>query len=132
MEKGKKKYLLNIILVLALVCGISYFMIKDQINEVLEIINTMVTRDLVALFGMLAINVLVCSLLVTTLGRIYNKEYSIKDGVHAHLISNMFFSITSTPLEIIALYKLKQHPKASLFILLTPDSTLTLLKFKQW
>ena len=94
MEKGKKKYLLNIVLVLALVCGISYFMIRDQINEVLEIINTMVTRDLVALFGILGINILVCSLLVTTLGRIYNKHYSIKDGVYAHLISNMFFSIT--------------------------------------
>lgn len=94
MEKGKKKYLINMILLLSLVCGVFYFMIKDHINEVLDIVNTMVTRDLVALFAILIANVLIGGLLVTTLGRLYNKDYSIKDGLLAHLISNMFFSIT--------------------------------------
>ena len=94
MEKGKKKYLINMFLLLTLVFGVFYFMIKDNINEVLDIINTMVTRDLVALFGILAINVLIGGLLVTTLCRLYNKKYSIKDGLSAHLISNMFFCIT--------------------------------------
>ena len=94
MEKGKKKYLVNMFLLLGLVCGVFYFMIKDHINEVMDIVNTMVTRDLVALFAILSVNILISGLLVTTLGRLYNKHYSIKEGVSAHLISNMFFSIT--------------------------------------
>ena len=94
MEKGKGKYLMNMLLLLAIVAGLFYFMIKDHVNEVMGILNAMGTRELVALFVIAAVNVLVCGLLITTLGRRYDKKYSIFEGISAHLISNMFFSIT--------------------------------------
>lgn len=94
MEKGKRKYLLNIFLLLALVVGIFYFMVKDHINEVTDILSTMGTREFVALFVVLFSNILVSGLIMTTLARKFDKNYSIMDGAKAHLISNMFTSIT--------------------------------------
>ena len=94
MEKGKRKYLLNMLLLLALVFGVFYFMIKDHISEVTDILSTMGTREFVALFVVLFANILVSGLIFTTLGRKYDKDYSIVDGAKVHLISNMFTSIT--------------------------------------
>ena len=94
MEKGKGKYLMNMGLLLALVAGLFYFMIKDHVNEVMGILNSLGTSELVALFVVAAVNILVCGLIVTTLGRRYDRKYSISEGVAAHLISNMFYSIT--------------------------------------
>ena len=94
MEKGNGKYLMNMTLLLAFVAGLFYFMIKDHVNEVMGILSAMGTRELVALFVIAASSILICGLLITTLGRKYNSKYSIQDGVSAHLISNMFYSIT--------------------------------------
>ena len=94
MEKGKGKYLMNMSLLLALVVGLFCFMLKGKANEVIGVLSTMGTRELVALFVISASSILVCGLLITTLGRRYNPKYSIHDGVYAHLISNMFYSIT--------------------------------------
>lgn len=122
MEKGKGKYLMNMSLLLALVVGLFCFMLNGKTNEVIGVLSTMGTRELVALFVISASSILVCGLLITTLGRRYNPKYSIHDGVYAHLISNMFYSITpmaTYPAFMYIFKKQKMNTEESVSMMMT-------------
>jgi len=121
MEKGKRKYLLNIFLLLALVVGVFYFMLRDNINEVAGILSTLGVKEFTALFVVSASIVFVCGLIITIFGRKFNRNYKIEDGITTFLISNMFASITplaiaNYPSELYVLKKQNMNTEESVSV----------------
>ncbi|MEY8381334.1 lysylphosphatidylglycerol synthase transmembrane domain-containing protein [Ileibacterium valens] len=109
--KLNKKYLFNIVLILALTFVAMYFALKDDYKLAMQALERMNTFNMILVLSWGLLFTMVWGISYQILGAKYKKNYSLLEGINVAFIGNFFAGITpsSTGGQIGQIYVLKKQ-----------------------
>ncbi|WP_304755134.1 lysylphosphatidylglycerol synthase transmembrane domain-containing protein [Ileibacterium valens] len=109
--KLNKKYLFNIVLILALTFVAMYFDLKDDYKLAMQALERMNTFNMILVLSWGLLFTMVWGISYQILGAKYKKNYSLLEGINVAFIGNFFAGITpsSTGGQIGQIYVLKKQ-----------------------
>lgn len=93
-KKSTIKYILNISFVLIVSFLAIYLALKDNFNEIVGYIFKSDYRFLLAIFGILALFVLVRSLILFVFARLFTRDYKYTEAIAVHFIGVFYGAVT--------------------------------------
>ncbi|MEG0823893.1 MAG: lysylphosphatidylglycerol synthase transmembrane domain-containing protein, partial [Erysipelotrichaceae bacterium] len=94
MKESKSKYLLNILLIIALTAFAMWFALKDNFNEVMNLLSNIKIYQIIVIIIWGIFYYVVIGWIILILSRRYKKDYRLKDGIIVAFIGGFFSGIT--------------------------------------
>ena len=90
----KQKMLLNFLVIILLTIAVLWFALKDNYKEILDAISQMNWMSLVIILLWGVLYTVVWGFVYLVLGRKYNKQYSLFNGIVISFVGTFFSGIT--------------------------------------